>query len=62
MKTGMQLTSDTPVSRHASAYACAAFCDPTGRYDTRISAPLSRNSFATSTGRSSATRNERSGG
>ena len=57
MNTGTQFTSDTPVERHASAYAETAFCDPTGRYETRISAPLSSSTVATSTAGSSETRN-----
>src|SRR5438067_535895 len=48
--TGMQLMKAQPAASACSAYQREAASEPTGRYDTTISAPAARNVLATLSG------------
>ena len=41
IKDGIQLTKAVFISRQICAQNCVAFSEPTGKYETRISAPVS---------------------
>ena len=53
MNDGMQLTNAAPVSRQTRAQKRVASSEPTGRYDTMISAPVSRTTRRTRSASSS---------